>query len=248
MRRRASRRVRRRHGPDRDPGGERRHRRDRRRFVGRDARRLPRRAALAASRSGSTCGSATSASRRSRSRPARHLSLPRVPPPALRGGAPPALRAATRCSSRGGRLVFDVFTPGREDIEETNGRWIEREPGIFERADWDEQQRTLTSRCAARRRDDDALAWVSARVARPPRARGFEVEACYGWFDRRPFAGGEYAFWIAQRPRIEWRHAVATASSSSSRSSSRPVLVALYNRLVRCATAPRTRGRRSTCS
>ncbi len=48
-----------------------------------------------------------------------------------------ALRAARELLRPGGRLVFDVFTPSREDIEETHGRWIEREPGIDERADWD---------------------------------------------------------------------------------------------------------------
>ncbi len=26
---------------------------------------------------------------------------------------------------------------------------------------------------------------------------GFEVDACYGWFDRRPYAGGEDSVWIA---------------------------------------------------
>ena len=34
----------------------------------------------------------------------------------------------------GGRLAFDVFHPDRIDIEETHGRWLEREPGIHERA------------------------------------------------------------------------------------------------------------------
>ena len=29
-------------------------------------------------------------------------------------------------------------------LEETDGRWLEREPGIFERADWDEGSRTLS--------------------------------------------------------------------------------------------------------
>ena len=48
-----------------------------------------------------------------------------------------ALRAAFDLLVPDGRLVFDVFTPSREDIEETHGRWLEREPGIFERADWD---------------------------------------------------------------------------------------------------------------
>src|SRR5207244_5833758 len=55
-----------------------------------------------------------------------------------------ALRAARELLLPGGRLVFDVFAPSREDIEETHGPWLEREPGIFERADWDEADLTLT--------------------------------------------------------------------------------------------------------
>src|SRR6478735_1885584 len=55
-----------------------------------------------------------------------------------------ALRAAHALLEPDGRFVFDVFAPSREDIEETNGRWLEREPGIFERADWDEESRTLS--------------------------------------------------------------------------------------------------------
>ncbi len=30
---------------------------------------------------------------------------------------------------------------------------------------------------------------------------GFVVEACYGWFDRRPYHGGEDSIWIARRLR-----------------------------------------------
>ena len=66
------------------------------------------------------------------------------------------VRAARELLVPGGRLIFDVFAPRRDDIEETHGRWIEREPGIFERADWDEETRTLVAvgarRRAARRR------------------------------------------------------------------------------------------------
>ena len=112
-----------------------------------------------------------------------------------------ALAAARELLLPGGRLVFDVFAPGREDIEETHGRWLEREPGIFERADWDESERTLT---LSVRRGEEAstmlLAWLS-----PPEWRrlldraGFDVEAQYGWFDRRPFAGGEDVVFAATR-------------------------------------------------
>src|SRR5579884_4096876 len=57
-----------------------------------------------------------------------------------------ALRAVARCLAPGGRFVFDVFAPGADDIAETHGRWLEREPGIWERADWDEASRTLVLR------------------------------------------------------------------------------------------------------
>src|SRR2546430_17361788 len=54
----------------------------------------------------------------------------------------------------GGRLVFDVFTPAADDIADTHGRWLEREPGIWERADWNEETRTLILR--VRGSDGDA--------------------------------------------------------------------------------------------
>ena len=55
-----------------------------------------------------------------------------------------AVTAARRLLEPSGRFVFDVFAPNREDIEETHDRWLEREPGIFERAVWDEGSRTLS--------------------------------------------------------------------------------------------------------
>ena len=113
-----------------------------------------------------------------------------------------ALRAARHLLLRGGRLVFDIFEPSNEDVESTHARWLEREPGIFERADWDLRTRTLT---LSLRSGDDAstmaLAWLS-----PPEWRtlleqaGFRIEAHYGWFDRRPWSGGEDSVWVAVRP------------------------------------------------
>ena len=112
-----------------------------------------------------------------------------------------ALAAARRLLQPGGRLVFDVFAPGSEDVDATHGRWLEREPGIFERADWDEGERTLT---LSVRRGDEAstmhLAWLSPIEWRRLLERaGFTVEAHYGWFDRRPYAGEEDFVFVARR-------------------------------------------------
>ena len=42
------------------------------------------------------------------------------------------------------------------------------------------------------------LAWLGADEWRALlESEGFEVDACYGWFDRRPYAGGEDTIWIA---------------------------------------------------
>jgi len=112
-----------------------------------------------------------------------------------------ALRAARELLLPGGRLVFDVFAPGARDIAETHGRWIEREPGIFERADWNEGGRTLT--LSVRGTPGEAtmtLSWISPPewAALLDRA-GFDVEACYGWFDRSPYRRGEDTIWVARR-------------------------------------------------
>ena len=99
------------------------------------------------------------------------------------------LEAARDLLLPGGRLVFDVFTPSAADIEETHGRWIEREPGIFERADWDEQAAHADAlRARPGRRDDDGARLALGAASGPTcfERAGFGVEACYGWFDRRP--------------------------------------------------------------
>ncbi len=113
-----------------------------------------------------------------------------------------ALRAARSLLEPGGRLVFDVFAPGARDIAETHGRWLEREPGIFERADWDELRRTLT--LSVRGTAGEAtmkLAWISPpEWAELLERAGLEVEACYGWFDRSPYRDGEDTIWVARSP------------------------------------------------
>jgi len=112
-----------------------------------------------------------------------------------------ALAAAAALLEPGGRLVFDVFAPSRDDIEETDGRWIEREPGIDERADWDLQAQTLTlSVRGSQGSSTMTLWWLEPERWHALLAEaGFDVRACYGWFDRRPYAGGEDSVWIAER-------------------------------------------------
>jgi SAM-dependent methyltransferase len=113
-----------------------------------------------------------------------------------------AFRAARELLVPGGRLIFDVFAPAADDIAETHGRWLEREPQIYERADWDTDARTLTLSVRGPSGETTmALAWLSHREWRTLLERaGFEVEALYGWFDRRPYRGGEDMVWIAERP------------------------------------------------
>ena len=113
-----------------------------------------------------------------------------------------ALRAARELLVPGGRLVFDVFAPSADDIADTHARWIEREPGIFERADWDSRERTLTLSVRGESGSTSfVLAWLSNDEWRSVLERaGFQVLGCYGWFDRRPYAGGEDTVWVARRP------------------------------------------------
>jgi SAM-dependent methyltransferase len=112
-----------------------------------------------------------------------------------------ALAAARELLEPGGLLVFDVFAPSEQDVQETNARWLQREPGIWERADWDLERREL----ALSVRGDSGETTMVLWWASPSEWRGlleeagFEVVACYGWFDMTPYAGGEDTVWIARR-------------------------------------------------
>jgi SAM-dependent methyltransferase len=114
-----------------------------------------------------------------------------------------ALRAIRALLLPGGRFVFDVFRPSQEDVDDTDRRWLEREPGIWERADWDVEGRTLDLgvRSADGTETWMRLAWITPEEWRDVLERaGFEVLACYGWFDYRPYDGGEDSIWVAARP------------------------------------------------
>jgi len=105
-----------------------------------------------------------------------------------------------RLTTGRGRFVFDVFTPSAEDIAQTDGRYIEREPGIWERADWHEKTRTLVLRLRSLDGESEmSLSWLSVAEWRTLLAEeGFEVEALYGWFDRSPWRGGEDSVWVCR--------------------------------------------------
>ncbi len=112
-----------------------------------------------------------------------------------------ALEAAATLLQPGGRFVFDVFAPSREDIEETDGRWLEREPGIEERADWDEEARTLVLTVRA---DGDEVSFTLHWLSLPEWLRildraELDVEAVYGWFDLRPHEGEEDMIFVTRR-------------------------------------------------
>jgi len=112
-----------------------------------------------------------------------------------------ALRAVRRLLEPGGRFVFDVFAPAGDDITETHGRWLEREPGIWERTDWNERTRTLILRLRGPAAESEmSLAWLSVAEWRTLLGEeGFDVEALYGWFDGKRWRGGEDSIWVCRR-------------------------------------------------
>jgi SAM-dependent methyltransferase len=111
-----------------------------------------------------------------------------------------ALAAVHKLLAPGGRFVFDVFTPDAQDVADTHARWLEREPGIFERADWNEEQQTLILRVRGEGAEAElSLAWLSIdEWRRLLEEEGFVVEALYGWFDRAPWRGGEDSIWVCR--------------------------------------------------
>jgi SAM-dependent methyltransferase len=112
------------------------------------------------------------------------------------------LRALRERLRPGGTLAFDVFHPDHLDIAETHDRWMEREPGIGERACWDEAGRRLV---LSVRTDgvvaDMELWWIDPGDWRALLERaGFERISVHGWFDGRPLEpGATDSVWVARR-------------------------------------------------
>jgi SAM-dependent methyltransferase len=115
-----------------------------------------------------------------------------------------ALRAVREILLPGGTFVFDVFAPSKEDVDDTDGRWLEREPGIWERADWDLDRRVLL--LSVRGESGETTMELTWRTPEEWRrllvGAGFEDIRCYGWFDMSPYAGGEDTVWVARRPAL----------------------------------------------
>jgi SAM-dependent methyltransferase len=112
------------------------------------------------------------------------------------------LRALRERLRPGGTLAFDVFHPDRIDIDETHDRWMEREPGIGERAHWDEAGRRLVLSVRA----DGVVADMELWWTDPGDWRallehaGYERITTYGWFDGRPLEpGATDSVWVAHR-------------------------------------------------
>ena len=112
-----------------------------------------------------------------------------------------ALAAVRELLEPGGRFIFDVFAPSQDDIEETHDRWIEREPGIDERAVWDLREQTLTLSVRGEQGASSMTLWwlEPARWNALLAEAGLEIEACYGWFDRTPYQGREDTVWVSRR-------------------------------------------------
>jgi SAM-dependent methyltransferase len=114
-----------------------------------------------------------------------------------------ALRAVRKLVAPDGRFVFDVFEPSHADIEETHDKWLEREPGIWELAQWHEPSRTLILRLRTDETETEmSLAWLPVDEWRALlEDEGFVVESLYGWFDKQPYWGGEDSIWVC-RPGV----------------------------------------------
>jgi SAM-dependent methyltransferase len=113
------------------------------------------------------------------------------------------LRALHMRLQPGGTLAFDVFHPDHADISETHDRWIERESGIHERAQWDEPGRRLVLSVRAGGVEAEMeLWWAEPDDWRTLLAEAdFEQIESYGWFDRRPLEmGSTDSVWLARRP------------------------------------------------
>ena len=208
---RAGRRARRGHGADRRPGGTRGRARDRGRRVARDARAGPGvRRARGGRRTSSTCASATCGSRpspsasrwspslsaRSSTWRTRSRSSARSPP--RRRCSSPTAGSSSTCSRRARR------TSRRRDGLGSSGSPASSSArtGTLARG-----RSTLSVRSPSTRRRWSCTGSRRRSGITSIEQAGLEADDLYGWFDRRPYDGGEDQIWVCRRAALTLRAA-----------------------------------------
>jgi SAM-dependent methyltransferase len=111
------------------------------------------------------------------------------------------LDAVHRLLRANGRFAFDVFSPEPRHANENWGKWTERAPGVWDRSEFDWQQRihTISVRTAGRVTTLRQY-WIDREEWRTLlEAAGLRVTACYGWFDGRPCGDSPFSILLAER-------------------------------------------------
>ena len=129
----------------------------------------------------------------------RHLPVPRAPPPADLGRPAPRLRARRRVrfdragASPGTRSSSTIASPPRATGSGRTSRCdISRRTRRATTASTSRSRTARRSRSGGSRAPSGKGSWTSS---------GLEMEALYGWFDRRPFDDSSREFvWVARKP------------------------------------------------
>ena len=112
-----------------------------------------------------------------------------------------ALRAVHRMLQPGGRFIFDVFAPPADEGDPERTQWMERGATVAERdeIDWARRVVHVFLRTETGTMELE-LAWLDRDEWRALLSEtGFEVHACYGWFDLRPCGLGPHSVWVTRR-------------------------------------------------
>jgi len=111
-----------------------------------------------------------------------------------------ALAAVRKMLLPDGRFVFDVFAPPASEDDTARTQWIDRGPALASRDEIDWDRRIV--RVQVRTEDEELeleLAWLDRDEWRARlEETGFEVYACYGWFDLRPCGPSGHSVWVAR--------------------------------------------------
>jgi SAM-dependent methyltransferase len=112
------------------------------------------------------------------------------------------LRRVREALRPGGRFVFDVFEPTTQDVRATHDRWLQRDSGVRERANWDPDDALLDLDVRFRGRSTTMrLFWVRGGWGELLEEAGFTLVAAYAGFAGEPYRGrpGDSA-WITEVP------------------------------------------------